>query len=108
MQQLPITQNSQDIERFSVLLKAMGHPLRLQILCMLSMGKHHVQEIIEFVGTSQSNVSQHLLKLKEQNILGVSKQANRVYYSISDPRTLVLLQHMHEIFCDDMEIPPAV
>ena len=103
MQSLPIAVSNQDIKKVSLLLKVMGHPLRLKILCFLSMGKRHVQEIITFVGSSQSNVSQHLFRLREQDVVSVSREANRIYYRISDDRLLLLLQHMHKIFCSDVK-----
>ena len=87
----------------SILLKTISHPLRLSILCVLSLGERHVQEIVDFVGTSQSNVSQHLLRLKERGVLSVHKKANRVYYSIEDERMLALLQQMRRIFCKDIK-----
>ncbi|MFN3919629.1 MAG: ArsR/SmtB family transcription factor, partial [Methylohalobius sp.] len=67
-------------------LKAMSHPLRLKILCTLGKGPASVQEILEQVGTTQSNVSQHLAILRMKGILTFDKRANRVYYRIDDPR----------------------
>ncbi|MBL6986000.1 MAG: winged helix-turn-helix transcriptional regulator [Methylobacter sp.] len=45
-------------------LKAMSHPLRLKILCILGNDAICVQQIVEQVGTSQSNISQHLAILR--------------------------------------------
>jgi ArsR family transcriptional regulator len=58
-----------------------------------------VQDIVEQVGTSQSNISQHLSILKEKKILGFKKEANRVYYYIDDKRMSQLIEMMREIFC---------
>ena len=58
-----------DITKAARCLKAMSHPLRLKILCLLGNKSISVQEIVEQVGTSQSNISQHLSILKEKNIL---------------------------------------
>ena len=49
-----------DVERASRSLKAISHPLRLKILCILEDREVSVQEIVDIVGTSQSNISQHL------------------------------------------------
>ncbi len=81
-------------------LKAMSHPLRLKILCALGKGPASVQEILEQVGTTQSNVSQHLAVLREKGILTFTKQANRVYYRIDDPRTLQLIEMIRSVFCE--------
>lgn len=89
----------EDIERASRSLKAMSHPLRLKILCTLGDQEVSVQGIVENVGTSQSNISQHLAILRDKGILASRKDANRVYYRVGDARTLRLISMMQEVFC---------
>ena len=89
----------EDIERASRSLKAMSHPLRLKILCTLGDQEISVQDIVEHVGTSQSNISQHLAILRDKGILFSRKDANRVYYKVGDSRTLALIDMMREVFC---------
>ncbi|MEN8213615.1 MAG: metalloregulator ArsR/SmtB family transcription factor [Pseudomonadota bacterium] len=88
-----------DIERASRALKAMSHPLRLKILCTLGEEEVSVQDIVDNVGTSQSNISQHLAILRDKDILSTRKDANRVYYKIGDPRLLQLISMMRAVFC---------
>ena len=88
-----------DIERASRSLKAMSHPLRLKILCTLGDEEVSVQDIVEHVGTSQSNISQHLAILRDKGILASRKDANRVFYRVGDSRTLQLIGMMREVFC---------
>jgi DNA-binding transcriptional ArsR family regulator len=88
----------EDLERASRSLKAMAHPLRLKILCILGDGEFSVQDIVEQVGTSQSNISQHLAVLRDKDILICRKDANRVYYRVGDARTLRLIDMMREVF----------
>jgi ArsR family transcriptional regulator len=88
-----------DIERASRSLKAMSHPLRLKILCILGDQEVSVQDIVEEVGTSQSNISQHLAILRDKGILASRKDANRVFYRVSDSRTLQLIGMMRQVFC---------
>jgi len=90
-----------DIERAARSLKAMSHPLRLKILCTLGDREISVQQIVDAVGTSQSNISQHLAILRDKGILAARKDANRVYYRIGDSRTLRLIGMMQELFCSD-------
>ena len=89
----------EDIDRASRSLKAMSHPLRLKILCTLGDQEISVQDIVERVGTSQSNISQHLAILRDKGILASRKDANRVYYRVGDSRTLRLIGMMREVFC---------
>ena|SRR5689334_14276212 len=89
----------EQIERMARAMRAIAHPLRLKILCVLGELELSVQDIVEAVGTSQSNVSQHLAILREKRILCARKNANRVYYSVSDQRTLQLIVTMREVLC---------
>lgn len=89
----------EDIDRAAQSMKAMSHPLRLKILCTLGDCEISVQEIVELVGTSQSNISQHLAILRDKGILASRKDANRVYYRVGDARTLRLISMMREVFC---------
>ncbi|QEP43209.1 ArsR family transcriptional regulator [Ectothiorhodospiraceae bacterium BW-2] len=92
--------HDEDIERASRSLKAMSHPLRLKILCTLGEQEVSVQDIVERVGTSQSNISQHLAILRDKGILSARKDANRVYYKMVDSRTLQLISMMRNVFCN--------
>ena len=88
-----------DIDRASRSIKAMSHPLRLKILCILGDSEFSVQDIVDTVGTSQSNISQHLGILKDKGVLATRKEANKVFYRVSDERTLKLLEMMRDVLC---------
>ena len=94
----------EDINRASRSLKAMSHPLRLKILCTLGDQEVSVQDIVDSVGTSQSNISQHLAILRDKGILASRKDANKVYYRVGDTRTLRLIGMMQEVFCTSAKI----
>jgi ArsR family transcriptional regulator len=89
----------EDILQASLAMKAIAHPLRLKVLCVLSEGELSVQEIVDSVGTSQSNISQHLAILRDKGVLATRKDANRVFYRIGDPRTVKLVGMMRDVFC---------
>jgi ArsR family transcriptional regulator len=90
-----------DVSIASDRLKAMAHPLRLKILCILGSNQVTVQEIVEECGTTQSNISQHLGILRTKGILNYNKEGNRVFYFIDDNRTLQLIKLMKELFCPE-------
>lgn len=94
-----MTTGDDDIERASRSLKAIAHPLRLKIVCFLGEREINVQDIVERVGTTQSNISQHLAIMRDKGILSSRKAANRVYYRVSDTRTLRLVSMMRDVFC---------
>ena len=87
------------IELAARALKSIAHPLRLKILCVLGEEEACVQEIVDAVGTSQSNISQHLAILREKGVLVTRKDANRVYYRVGDARILQLIGMMQDVFC---------
>ena len=87
------------IELVALAMKSIAHPLRLKILCVLADGELSVQDIVEMVGTSQSNISQHLAILRDKDVLVTRKDANRVYYRIGDLRILKLVGMMRDVFC---------
>jgi len=87
------------IEQAARAMKAISHPLRLKILCVLGDQEVSVQDIVDMVGTSQSNISQHLAILRDKGVLRARKDANRVFYRVGDQRTILLLGMMREVFC---------
>lgn len=101
MEKLPfnLIDKQEHIETAARALKSIAHPLRLKILCVLGDQEACVQDIVSAVGTSQSNISQHLAILRDKGVLMTRKDANRVYYRVGDKRTLQLVAMMREVFC---------
>ena len=89
----------EQIEMAARSLKAIAHPLRLKIMCVIGDEEVCVQDIVDAVGTSQSNISQHLAILREKGVLQTRKDANRVYYRVADQRILQLIGMRREVFC---------
>ena len=76
----------QDYEEKTQLLKALGHPLRLQIVHgLLRCGCRNVSCMEEGTGQSQSCISQHLMKLKSAGVVKAARSGNEVYYEVADP-----------------------
>ena len=96
-----LIEKQEHIELAARALKSIAHPLRLKILCVLGDQEACVQEIVDQVGTSQSNISQHLAILREKGALMTRMDANRVFYRVGDTRTLQLVGMMREVFCGE-------
>jgi ArsR family transcriptional regulator len=90
---------SQNIEEAAVAMQAMSHPLRIKVLCLLSSGEISVQEIVEAVGTTQGNVSQHLAILKASGMVASRSEGKKMLYRIEDPRIVKLISLTREMFC---------
>ena len=89
-----------EINRTAHAIKAMAHPLRLQLLCILGVQELSVQELTNRVHkTSQSNISQHLSHMLQRGILTNRKLGNQVLYRIRDNRVLSLISMMRTVFC---------
>ena len=90
---------TESINQASAAMQAIAHPVRLKILCLINSAELSVLEIVDAVGTSQSNISQHLAVLRDNGILAARKDANKVYYRVSDPRVLQMISLTRQIFC---------
>ena len=85
------------------LLKAMANGPRLLVLCHLAeSGELCVGELANRVRLSQSALSQHLAKLREQSLVTTRKDAQTVFYSICDPKALQMLSLLHNLFCPEL------
>ena len=92
---------SQNIEEAAVAMQAMSHPLRIKVLCLLSSCEISVQEIVEAVGTTQGNVSQHLAILKASGMIASRSEGKKMLYRIEDKRIVKLISLTREMFCSN-------
>ena len=88
-----------EINDTAALLKAMAHPIRLEILCRLQGGELSVGELQTTVQTTNGNISQHLAILRNQGIIACRREANFIYNRISDPRVVALMACLQALFC---------
>lgn len=86
-------------EEVSEFLKLLSNPTRLLVLCNLATGERCVSDLEKSVDISQSALSQHLTKMREEGIIEANKQGQKVYYSIVDPNVATILQTLYETFC---------
>jgi ArsR family transcriptional regulator, virulence genes transcriptional regulator len=85
------------------LLKAIANEPRLLVLCHLAESNElSVSDLAERVSLSQSALSQHLAKLREQKLVSTRKDAQNVFYRVSDRKALQLLALLHDLFCPDL------
>lgn len=66
------------------LMKLLSDPTRMKIIYILFNKPCFVKNIVEFSGQSQANVSKHLKKLSELNLVTSTVNGNKVEYSISE------------------------
>ena len=85
----------------SELLKDLSHPGRLLVLCALVSREHTVGELEELTGLSQSAISQHLARLRESELVATRREAQRIFYSLSDDEVAAVLETLHGIYCPE-------
>lgn len=85
------------LKRVTTLLKAVANEKRLKILCVLSNGEKSVGALEEMVDLSQSALSQHLARLRRDEIVKTKRDAQTIYYSIDDKDVIDLVQHACKI-----------
>ena len=86
------------------LLKQLANENRLWILCQLLEGELSVGELNERVDLSQSALSQHLAKLRQEGLVSTRKQGLNVYYSLGNPAVAKVLETLHSIYCSTQPI----
>ena len=83
----------------SELMKTLGHKDRLMVLCHLSSGEKSVGELANLLDIPQSPLSQHLARMRKENLVITRREAQTIYYSIASPEAARMVQLMHELFC---------
>jgi ArsR family transcriptional regulator len=79
-------------------VKALAHPIRIQILDCLRDGEKGVNELSEALQIEPANVSQQLAILRVRNIVVGRKSGSNVYYTVADRTLFKLLNVAKEIF----------
>ena len=85
--------------RASTLLKAMSNQHRLMILCQLVPGEKCVGELEKIVGLSQSALSQHLARLRRDNLVATRREAQTIHYSLAGEEASAVIETLYGLYC---------
>lgn len=96
---LPLDVMARHAAEAEAMLKLLANRHRLLILCNLVKGTKSVNQLIDLVGLSQSALSQHLAKMREQGLVATEKQGQMVFYRIGDPRIEAILATLYLMYC---------
>ena len=90
----------QGAARAAALLRAVGNEHRLLVLCLLiEQGEASVGTLLEQVRLSQSALSQHLARMRDEGLVTFRRDAQTLYYRIADPAAEKLVAALKDIFC---------
>ncbi|AWB24240.1 MULTISPECIES: metalloregulator ArsR/SmtB family transcription factor [Methylobacterium] len=85
------------------LLRLLANEKRLLILCLLvARGEMDVTSLAREVELSQSALSQHLAKLREDGLVAFRRESQTIHYRLEDPRAARVLATLKDIFCPEL------
>ena len=85
--------------RASRLLKALSNEHRLLVLCQLARGEQWVGELERLVDLSQSALSQHLARLRQDGLVRTRREAQTIHYSLAGSEASRIIEVLYEIYC---------
>lgn len=80
-------------------LRALANEKRLLTLCQLVDQERSVGSLAEAVGLSQSALSQHLMRLREDGLVTTRRDSQTIYYRLADPRIEAMIGLLYQQFC---------
>ena len=91
---------SEKMSEATRLLRAVAHELRLAILCQLGEGPKTVSELMALTGATQSNLSQHLAKMRMLGLLRCERRSQQMIYQLADPAFAQIIDALKNIYCE--------
>lgn len=99
MDVLPTEVMAEHAEAASALMKALSSPHRLMVLCTLVNGERSVGELGQIVPLSQSALSQHLARLRNDGLVATRRESQTIYYRIDNPAVEKVMGTLYDIYC---------
>ncbi|WP_424360510.1 ArsR/SmtB family transcription factor [Methylocystis parvus] len=88
-------------------LKALANRHRLMVLCELHKDELSVTKLQETIGLSQSSLSQHLARLREDKLVKTRRESQTIYYSLANENVSRVIGLLYELFCAEECGAPA-
>ncbi len=91
----------QNATEAAALLKGLANQHRLMVLCQLVEGPRRVSDLLAGSTLSQSALSQHLSKLRDQRLVSTRREGQTIFYAISNPAVAKVMHTLADIFCPE-------
>ena len=91
-------------ELHASICQTLANPKRLEIIDLLRDGEKSVTEIIEAMGISQANLSQHLTVMRQKGIVVPRREGVSVYYRLSNPKIIKACDLMRQVLLEHLEL----
>jgi len=99
LSQVDLSRMQENAAQAADLLKLLANESRLQILCALASGERSVGELNAQINLSQSALSQHLKRLRQDCLVDTRRASQTIYYSLRKSDALRLIETLHKIYC---------
>jgi DNA-binding transcriptional ArsR family regulator len=97
--EIDLKQLAESAGRASSLMKTLGHKDRLMILCHLANGEKSVGQIADLLEISQSPLSQHLSRMRKEDLVETRREAQTIYYTLKSGEAERIVEVLYELFC---------
>jgi len=87
----------------AAICKVFANPWRLRIVESLGDGEQSVSQLVDFLGISKSNVSQHLGIMRDKGVLNYRRDGGYVLYRLANPKVLKACRLMREVLFEQLE-----
>lgn len=104
---MDLQQLQENARRASALLKAMSNEHRLMILCQLLHGEKSVGQLERIVGLSQSALSQHLARLRRDDLVKTRRSAQTIFYSLKGEEAAAVIGTLYTLYCAEDDASPC-
>ena len=88
--------------------KALGHPLRIEVIDLLQADELCFTDILDKTGGLKSNLSQHLSVMTKKGILKTRREGQCIYFSLSSKKVAQACRLMREVLIDNLKKHKAV
>src|SRR5574340_502772 len=83
--------------------KTLANPKRLEIIASLKEGELSVGELVERLGISKANVSQHLAVLRQRKVVTSRRDGVNIFYRINNPKIVDACALMKAVLLEQLE-----
>jgi len=94
----------QHAEKAAKVLASIAHPLRLLTICLLLERERFVGELLDALGTTKGNISQHLRLMENKGLISKRREGAHIFYSIKDPKIVELLRCVRGLYCSGLKL----
>lgn len=81
------------------MLKVLGNPDRLLLLCQLTQGEFCVSELEAQLRIQQPTLSQQLGVLREEGLVSTRREGKQIFYRIESREATALMQTLYRLYC---------